>query len=95
MRTNDQMPNLGHPKPLSSSSVDRPQSVLTRPCRATTRPPAHLLDARERSNGEQLHALDVNGRSYCGCGASFCMTLERKALRDPTKSLKAIVDTFP
>ena len=53
-----------------------------------------LMFAERARHGEQLHALDVNGRSYCGCGASFCMTLERKALRDPTKSLKTIVDAF-
>ena len=27
-------------------------------------------------------------------GASFCMTLERKAVRDPTKSVKSIVTAF-
>ena len=33
-------------------------------------------------DGEQLHALDVNGRSYCGCGASFCMhSMMRAACR--------------
>ena len=52
-----------------------------------------MLAERQRS-GEQFHALDVNGRAYCGCGASFCMTLERKAVRDPTRTVKAIVTGF-
>jgi len=45
-------------------------------------------------DGLPMHALDVNGRSYCGCGASFCMTLERKAGRDPTRQLKGLIDSF-
>eukprot|EP00326_Haptolina_ericina_P035475 CAMPEP_0181231840 /NCGR_PEP_ID=MMETSP1096-20121128/35355_1 /TAXON_ID=156174 ORGANISM="Chrysochromulina ericina, Strain CCMP281" /NCGR_SAMPLE_ID=MMETSP1096 /ASSEMBLY_ACC=CAM_ASM_000453 /LENGTH=143 /DNA_ID=CAMNT_0023325977 /DNA_START=75 /DNA_END=506 /DNA_ORIENTATION=- len=45
-------------------------------------------------DGKPMQALDVNGRTYCGCGASFCMTLERKAVRDPTKGLKSIIDAF-
>ena len=52
-----------------------------------------MLAERQRS-GEQFHALDVNGRAYCGCGASFCMTLERKAVRDPTRSIEEIVGAF-
>ena len=30
--------------------------------------------------------MDVNGRVYCGCGASFCMNLERKLAASQTKS---------
>ena len=55
---------------------------------------ADLMYAERARRGEQLHALDVNGRAYCGCGASFCMTLERKAVRDPTRTVKAIVTGF-
>lgn len=37
-----------------------------------------LLLARKTSEGENAVTMDVNGRAYCGCGASFCMQLERK-----------------
>ena len=53
-----------------------------------------LMLARRGARGEAMHAIDVNGRVYCGCGASFCMTAERKAVRDPTKSVRQIVDAF-
>lgn len=53
-----------------------------------------LMLARREAAGAPLHAMDVNGRVYCGCGASFCMTLERKAIRDPTLTIKKIVDGF-
>ena len=52
-----------------------------------------MLAERQRS-GEQFHALDVNGRAYCGCGASFCMQLERKAIRQPEWTVKQIVENF-
>ena len=44
--------------------------------------------------GEELHAIDVNGRVYCGCGASFCMQLERKAIRETGRPVKQIVEGF-
>jgi hypothetical protein len=53
-----------------------------------------LMAHRRLLDGLPMIALDVNGRSYCGCGASFCMTLERKAVRNPTKQLKEIIDAF-
>ena len=40
-----------------------------------------LLLARKNALGEASVSLDVNGRAYCGCGASFCMQLERKLER--------------
>ena len=45
-------------------------------------------------DGKPMHELDVNGRAYCGCGASFCMTLERKMVRDATRSAKSVIDSF-
>jgi len=53
-----------------------------------------LMAAKRLAAQLPLHAMDVNGRVYCGCGASFCMTLERKAVRDPTRSVKDIIDSF-
>ena len=53
-----------------------------------------LMYARKLSRGETTHAIDVNGRVYCGCGASFCMTLERKTVRDSGRSIKRVVDGF-
>lgn len=54
-----------------------------------------LMLAQRIERREEMHVMDVNGRVYCGCGASFCMQLERKAVRDPTRTVKDIVDGFP
>ena len=40
---------------------------------ALTITPIHRLYTVYALQGEELHAIDVNGRVYCGCGASFCM----------------------
>lgn len=53
-----------------------------------------LMLARRAAQGEELHAIDVNGRVYCGCGASFCMQLERKAIREAGRPVKQIVEAF-
>ncbi len=53
-----------------------------------------LMYARKVSRGEMTHAIDVNGRIYCGCGASFCMTLERKTVRETGRSIRHVVDGF-
>jgi len=54
-----------------------------------------LMSARRLERQEELHLLDINGRVYCGCGASFCMQLERKASREPKKHVKQLVEAFP
>ena len=51
-----------------------------------------LMLARRISRGEAMHAIDVNGRVYCGCGASFCMNLERKTVHESGRSIKHVVD---
>ena len=53
-----------------------------------------LMAARRIAQGLPLHALDVNGRSYCGCGASFCMKLEKRAGREPRRSVRNMVEAF-
>ena len=56
-----------------------------------------LMLARRGSRGASTHTMDVNGRVYCGCGASFCMNLERKLAASQTKSsgtTKQIIDGF-
>ena len=53
-----------------------------------------LMYARKVARGEPMHALDVNGRVYCGCGASFCMNLERKTVRETGRSIKHVIDGF-
>jgi len=53
-----------------------------------------LMLARRGARGQALHAIDVNGRIYCGCGASFCMTVERKTVRESGRSIKHVVDGF-
>ena len=53
-----------------------------------------LMLAQRGARGAPLHAMDVNGRVYCGCGASFCMNLERKTVRESGRSIKHVVDNF-
>jgi hypothetical protein len=53
-----------------------------------------LMLARKTSKGESLHAVDVNGRTYCGCGASFCMKLERRGTREPRRSMRNMIEAF-
>ena len=56
-----------------------------------------LMLARRGARGSSTHTMDVNGRVYCGCGASFCMNLERKLAAPQTTSAgtaKQIIDGF-
>ena len=53
-----------------------------------------LMHAARVAKRERLHVLDVNGRSYCGCGASFCMKLEKRATREPRRTMRNMVEAF-
>ena len=53
-----------------------------------------LMHARAAASRERVHVADVNGRQYCGCGASFCMRIERRASREPTRTVKNMVEAF-
>ena len=53
-----------------------------------------MMHARRGAGSARLHAIDVNGRGYCGCGASFCMKLERRATREPRRSMRNMVEAF-
>ena len=53
-----------------------------------------LMHARMIFRRERLHAMDINGRTYCGCGASFCMKLERRATREPRRSVRNMIEAF-
>lgn len=53
-----------------------------------------LMHARMVAKSERLHAVDINGRTYCGCGASFCMKLERRATREPRRTVRNMVEAF-
>ncbi len=53
-----------------------------------------LMHARMVARRERLHAVDVNGRTYCGCGASFCMKLEKRAGREPKRTVRNMVEAF-
>lgn len=52
------------------------------------------------TTAEVAVAMDVNGRAYCGCGASFCMQLERKLEKGYNKdgaypmSTRQLIDHF-
>ena len=53
-----------------------------------------LMHARRVAKMERLHAVDINGRSYCGCGASFCMKLEKRATREPRRTVRNMIEAF-
>ena len=53
-----------------------------------------LMLARMVQRRERMHAVDVNGRTYCGCGASFCMKLEKRAGREPRRGVRNMVEAF-
>ena len=53
-----------------------------------------LMQARMVARRERLHAVDINGRTYCGCGASFCMKLERRSTREPRRAVRNMVEAF-
>ena len=53
-----------------------------------------LMHARMVARKERLHAVDVNGRTYCGCGASFCMKLEKRSGREPRRTVRNMVEAF-
>ena len=53
-----------------------------------------LMHARMVRRSERLHAVDINGRTYCGCGASFCMKLERRSSREPRRTVRNMVEAF-
>ena len=53
-----------------------------------------LMHARMVVRKERLHAVDINGRTYCGCGASFCMKLERRSNREPRRTVRNMVEAF-
>mmetsp|Transcript_24769 Transcript_24769/g.33844 ORF Transcript_24769/g.33844 Transcript_24769/m.33844 type:complete len:84 (-) Transcript_24769:55-306(-) len=40
------------------------------------------------------YVFDANARSYCGCGASFCMILEKAQQRQPTRGYKNMVEAM-
>jgi hypothetical protein len=42
----------------------------------------------------RYHTFDPNSRSYCGCGASFCMVLERAQEADPTRGYPSMVQSM-
>jgi hypothetical protein len=53
-----------------------------------------LMHARMVAKRDRMHAVDINGRTYCGCGASFCMKLERRATREPQRKMLNMVEAF-
>jgi len=53
-----------------------------------------LQHARQVARRQRMHAVDVNGRIYCGCGASFCMKVEKRAAREPRRGIRHMVDAF-
>ena len=53
-----------------------------------------LQHARQVARKQRFHAVDVNGRIYCGCGASFCMKVEKRAGREPRRGIRHMVEAF-
>ena len=50
--------------------------------------------ARGIARQTSVHAIDVQGRVYCGCGASFCMEMEQRAKKEPSRGTKSMVEIF-
>ena len=49
-----------------------------------------LMYARRLAEGRPMHAVDVHGRVYCGCGALMCIIQEQMNMidkRDATDGL--------
>ena len=53
-----------------------------------------LMHARMVAQHRPLHVVDACGRTYCGCGASFCMKLERRSGREPTRTMHNMVEVM-
>ena len=53
-----------------------------------------LMHSRMVARRDRLHAFDINGRTYCGCGASFCMKLEKRSIKDPVRTFGDMVQAF-
>mgnify|MGYP004091773065 CR=1 len=53
-----------------------------------------LMLARGIARQTSVHAIDVQGRVYCGCGASFCMEMEQRAKKEPSRGTKSMVEIF-
>ena len=51
-----------------------------------------LMMARRLTLGQPLHVIDVDGRVYCGCGASFCMELEESMTTQPSSSVRGLIN---
>ena len=51
-----------------------------------------LMMARRLALGQPLHVIDVDGRVYCGCGASFCMELEESMTAQPSASVRGLIN---
>ena len=53
-----------------------------------------LMHARMVARRERMAVIDACGRTYCGCGASFCMKVERRAGREPRRPIRNMVEAF-
>ena len=53
-----------------------------------------LMHSRMVARRDRLQVFDINGRTYCGCGASFCMKLERRSVKDPTRTFEDMIQAF-
>ena len=51
-----------------------------------------LMLARGIARQTSVHAIDVQGRVYCGCGASICMDLERRLAQQPSRPFDDVLN---
>lgn len=52
-----------------------------------------LMLARRIDARRPFHALDINGRVYCGCGASLCLELEEEMDHHPEQTFGGLLAT--
>ena len=53
-----------------------------------------VVDFKTDLGGSFFQVENPNASANCGCGASFCMKLERRAAREPRRSMRNMVDAF-
>ena len=53
-----------------------------------------LQYSRAIATEREIYAVDANGRTYCGCGAFFCMRLEKRSIKEPLRKYENMVEAF-
>ena len=63
-------------------------------CNTTSHLTRRFQVARSTALKTKNYVFDANARVYCGCGASFCLALERQQRNQPTRRYRNMVHSF-